>query len=104
MIPKPGKPGKFRPLRIPSINDRLVQEVIQTIIKPIYEIHFSNLSHGFRPNRGCHTVLKWINTNMKDSIWFIKGDIKSYFPSIDHKILMNILERKIQDSTILRLI
>jgi Reverse transcriptase (RNA-dependent DNA polymerase)/Type II intron maturase len=45
-----------------------------------------------------------MNTNMKDSIWFIEGDIKSYFPSIDHKILMNILERKIQDPTILRLI
>jgi len=68
MIPKPGKPGKFRPLGIPSINDRLVQEVIRTIIEPIYEMKFSNLSHGFRPNRSCHTALKWINTNMKDSI------------------------------------
>jgi group II intron reverse transcriptase/maturase len=104
MIPKPGKPGKFRPLGIPSINDRLVQEVIRTIIEPIYELNFSNLSHGFRPNRSCHTALKWVNTNMKDSIWFIEGDIKSYFPSIDHKILMKILERKIQDTTILRLI
>lgn len=104
MIPKPGKPGKFRPLGIPSINDRLVQEVIRSIIEPIYEMNFSKLSHGLRPNRGCHTALKWMNTNMKDSIWFIKGDIKSYFPSIDHKILMKILERRIQDPTILRLI
>lgn len=104
MIPKPGKPGKFRPLGIPSINDRLVQEVIRTILEPIYELNFSHLSHGFRPNRGCHTALKWMNTNMKDSIWFIEGDIKSYFPSIDHQILMKILERKIQDPTILRLI
>lgn len=104
MIPKPGKPGKFRPLGIPSINDRLVQEVIRTILEPIFELNFSYFSHGFRPNRGCHTALKWMNTNMKDSIWFIEGDIKSYFPSIDHKILMKILERKIQDPTILRLI
>jgi group II intron reverse transcriptase/maturase len=104
MIPKPGKPGKLRPLGIPSINDRLVQEVIRTILEPIYELNFSNLSHGFRPNRSCHTALKWINTNMKDSIWFIEGDIKSYFPSIDHTILMKILERKIKDTTILRLI
>ena len=102
MIPKPGNPGKFRPLGIPSINDRLVQEVIRSIIEPIYEIQFSNLSHGFRPNRCCHTALKSLNTKMKDSIWFIKGDI--HFPSIDQKILMNILERKIQDPTILRLI
>lgn len=104
LIPKPGKAVKFRPLGIPSINDRLVQEVIRTIIEPIYELKFSNLSHGFRPNRGCHTALKWMNTNMKDSIWFIEGDIKSYFPSIDHNILMKILERRIQDPTILKLI
>lgn len=104
MIPKSGKPGKFRPLGIPSINDRLVQEVIRTIIEPIYELDFSNQSYGFRPNRGCHTALKWMNTNMKDSVWFIEGDIKSYFPSIDHNTLMKILERRIQDPTILRLI
>jgi group II intron reverse transcriptase/maturase len=104
MIPKPGKPENFRPLGIPSIHDRLVQEVLRSIIEPMYEIQLSNLSHGFRPNRGCHTALKWINTNMKDSIWFIEGDIKSYFPSIDQKIIMNILERKIKDPTILRLI
>lgn len=104
MIPKPGKPGKFRPLGIPSINDRLVQEVLRSILEPIYELSFNNQSHGFRPNRGCHTALKWMNTNMKDSIWFIEGDIKSYFPSIDHKILMKLLGRKIQDPTILRLI
>ena len=67
-------------------------------------MNFSKLSHGFRPNRGCHTALKWMNTNMKDSIWFIEGDIKSYFPTIDPKILMKILERKIQYPTILRLI
>lgn len=103
-IPKPGKPGKFSPLGIPAIHDRLVQEVIRTILEPIFELKFSNLSHGFRPNRSCHTALKWMNTNMKDSIWFIEGDIKSSFPSIDHKILMKILERKIQDPTILKLI
>nr|YP_009710751.1 group II intron reverse transcriptase/maturase [Amanita thiersii]QFZ98699.1 group II intron reverse transcriptase/maturase [Amanita thiersii] len=103
-IPKPGKPGKLRPLGIPSINDRLVQEVIRTIIEPIYELDFHNQSYGFRPNRGCHTALKWMNTNMKDSIWFIEGDIKSYFPSIDHKTLMKLLEKRIQDPTILKLI
>jgi group II intron reverse transcriptase/maturase len=104
MIPKPGKPGKLRPLGIPSINDRIVQEVIQTIIEPIYELNFSNLSHGFRPRRSCHTALKWINTNMKDSIWYIEGDIQNYFPSINHKILMKLIERRVKDPTILRLI
>lgn len=104
MISKPGKPGKLRPLGIPSINDRLVQEVLRTILEPIYEFKFSQFSHGFRPNRSCHTALKWMNTNMKDSKWFIEGDIESYFTTIDHKILIKILERNIQDLTILRLI
>lgn len=103
-IPKPGKPGKYRPLGIPSINDRLVQQVIRIIIEPIFELKFSNSSHGFRPNRSCHTALKWLNTNMKDSIWYIEGDIKNYFNTINHQILMNILEKKIQDHTILKLI
>lgn len=67
MIPKPGKPGKFRPLGIPSINDRLVQEVIRSIIEPIYEFSFSDKSFGFRPNRSCHIALKYLNTRMKDS-------------------------------------
>ena len=103
LIPKPGKLVK-RPLGIPSINDRLVQEVIRSIIEPLYEINFSDSSYAFRGNRGCHTALKSMNTHMKDSIWFIEGDIKNYFPSIDHEILMNIIKRKIQDPIILKLI
>lgn len=63
MIPK-----KKRPLGIPTINDRLVQEVIRSIIEPIFEVNFSDQSHGFgRPNRSCHTALKWMYTEMKDS-------------------------------------
>ena len=69
MIPKPGKPSKFRPLGIPSINDRLIQEVIRTIIEPIYKIHFSNLSHGFRPNRGCHTALIFLKERFKTQLF-----------------------------------
>jgi group II intron reverse transcriptase/maturase len=103
-IPKPGKPGQTRPLGIPAINDRLVQEVIRSIIEPIFELNFSNQSHGFRPNRSCHTALKWINTNMKDSVWFVEGDIKSYFPTINHNKLIEIIEGKIKDPLVLKLI
>ena len=104
MIPKPGKPGKKRPLGIPAINDRLVQEVVRTIIEPIFELSFNNQSHGFRPNRGCHTALKWVNTRMKDSIWFIEGDIKSYFPTVDHEVLMKLISKRVQDPIIIKLI
>ena len=104
LIPKPGKPGRFRPLGIPSINDRLVQEVLRTIIEPIYELQFSDLSHGFRPNRSCHTALKLMNTRMKDSVWFVEGDIKSYFPTIDHEVLMKIMNKQIRDTYVLKLL
>lgn len=104
MIPKPGKPNKFRPLGIPSINDRLVQEVIKMIIEPIFEMNFNDNSFGFRPNRDCQLALKYLNTKMKDSIWFVEGDIKSYFDTIDHKILMSIITKRIQDPIILKLI
>jgi group II intron reverse transcriptase/maturase len=102
-IPKPGTKKK-RPLGIPSINDRLVQEVIKSTIEPIFETNFSNLSHGFRPNRSCHIALKGINTHMKDSVWFIEGDIKSYFPTINHDVLMKLIEKRIQDPLLLKLI
>lgn len=104
MIPKPGKPDKFRPLGIPSINDRLVQEVIKMIIEPIFETTFNENSFGFRPNRDCHLALKYLNTKMKDSVWFIEGDIKSYFDTIDHVILMRLIEKRIKDPIIIKLI
>jgi group II intron reverse transcriptase/maturase len=104
MIPKAGKPGKLRPLGIPSINDRLVQEVMRSIIEPIFELNFSNNSYGFRPNRSCHLALKHINTKMKDSIWFIEGDIKSYFDTIDHSVLISLITKRVQDPLIIGLI
>jgi retron-type reverse transcriptase len=85
-----------------SKNNLIVQEIIRIIIEPIFELNFSKHSHGYRPNCNCHTALKWMNSNMKDCKWFIKGDIKNY--NIDHKILMRILEQKIQDPIILKLI
>lgn len=63
MILKPGKYGKFRQLGIPSINDRLVQEVLKMIMEPIFETTFNENSFGFRPNRDCQLALKFINTN-----------------------------------------
>nr|YP_009546692.1 reverse transcriptase [Heterodermia speciosa]AYP35432.1 reverse transcriptase [Heterodermia speciosa] len=104
VISKAEKKKNFIPLGIAAINDRLVQEVIRSIIEPIFEFGFSNNSQGFRPNRSCHTALKSIKTRMKDSIWFIEGDLKSYFPTIHHEILMKILELKIQYPRILKLI
>lgn len=104
IIPKPGKPGKGRLLGIPTINDRLVQEVIRTVIEPIFELNFNNQSHGFRPNRSCHTALKWIYTQMKSSTWYVEGDIKSYLLTINHEKLMELIERRVKDKKLTGLI
>lgn len=91
------KNGKKRPLGIQSIDDKLVQEVIRMILESIYDYNFKKTSHGFRPNKSCHTALKSIQLGFTGVKWFVEGDILAYFDSIDHHILINILRRRIKD-------
>jgi len=76
-IPKPN--GKVRPLGIPTWSDKLLQEVLRTILETFYEPQFSQYSHGFRPERGCHTALQDIQQMWTGTRWFIEGDISKYF-------------------------
>lgn len=69
------KNGKLRPLGIPSVDDKLVQEIVRMILESIYDDSFSERSHGFRPNRSCHTALKQIKCEFTAVKWFIEGDI-----------------------------
>ena len=100
----PKKNGKTRPLGIPTWTDKLAQEVIRLILSAYYEPQFSDRSHGFRPERGCHTALTVIDRTCSGTKWFIEGDIRGCFDNIDHKILMSILSDKIKDNRFLRLI
>ena len=100
----PKKNGKKRPLGIPSFEDKLLQEVIRMILEAIYEGYFENCSHGFRPNRSCHTALTQIQTTFTGVKWFIEGDIKGFFDNINHDILIEILKERIDDERFLRLI
>src|SRR4051794_28338223 len=77
LIPKSN--GKMRPLGIPSWSDKLVQEVMRSILEAYYEPQFSSNSHGFRPDRGCHTALESIYYRWKGVVWFIEGDFKGCF-------------------------
>lgn len=100
----PKKNGKKRPLGIPSFNDKLVQEVLREILEAIYEPNFNNNSHGFRPNRSCHTALHQVKTTCKGANWVIEGDIESFFDNINHLKMIQILQRKINDGRFIGLI
>ncbi|MFD0717706.1 reverse transcriptase domain-containing protein [Paenibacillus sp. GCM10027626] len=96
---------KQRPLGLPTWSDKLLQEVIRLILEAYFEPQFSNTSHGFRSNRGCHTALGAIRAKdgWKSVKWFVEGDIRDCFGSIDHDILVGILADKITDNRFLRL-
>lgn len=98
------KKGGQRPLGLPSFDDKLVQSVVKVILESIYDKGFAEESHGYRPNRSCHTALKHIVDRFNGAKWFIEGDIKGFFDNIDHHILINILRRRIKDEKLIRLI
>jgi group II intron reverse transcriptase/maturase len=102
----PKKNGKLRPLGLPTWSDKLLQEVIRLILEAYYEPQFSDKSHGFRKSRGCQPALEAIKSKdgWKSVKWFVEGDISDCFGSIDHEILIRIMEKKIVDNRFLRLI
>ena len=94
---------KKRPLGIPSTDDKLVQEIIRMLLEAIYEPTFSENSHGFRPNRSCHTALTQIQGTFTGVRWMIEGDIKACFDCFDHHVLIGLLRRRIKDEAFLSL-
>lgn len=100
----PKEKGGTRPLGIQNFTEKLVQEVLRMLLEAYYEPRFRDSSHGFRPDRGCHTALKELQYRFKGSSWFIEGDIKGCFDSIDHEVLLAILARDIHDGRLLNLI
>lgn len=100
----PKKNGKKRPLGIPSFRDKLLQEAVRMVLEAIYEPVFDSNSHGFRPNKSCHTALRQISSDFTGITWFIEGDIKGCFDNIDHEVLIAILGKKIKDSKFLNII
>jgi RNA-directed DNA polymerase len=104
-IPKTN--GRLRPLGIPSIRDRIVQEALRMILEPIYEAGFSQYSFGFRPNRCTMDAVRcilWSTHERKRFFWVIEGDISSYFDTINHRKLLKVLRRRIDDKRLLELI
>lgn len=111
LIPKPGKPGKMRPLGIPTLKDRLVQMALKLVLEPIFEADFYPTSYGFRPGRSTHDALATAQYKLLPDCggpckyrYVIEGDIKGCFDAIDHHVLMERVRRRIGDRKVLRLI
>lgn len=102
-IAKKNNPAKKRPLGIPSGEDKIVQEVVRMLLEAIYEPVFSPHSHGFRPNRSCHTALMEIQRTCTGTVWFVEGDITACFDSFDHHILIDLLRKRIDDEKFIAL-
>lgn len=103
-IPKPGTTEK-RPLGIPTVRDRVVQAALRNVLEPIFEKDFSAHSYGFRPGRGCKGALRRVDALLYQGYTFIvDADLKSYFDTIPHDILMARLREKITDNAVLTLV
>lgn len=94
-IPKAN--GNMRPLGIASTEDKIVQQAIKIVLDNIFEPKFSNLSHGFRPKRSCHTALEQIYYKWRGVKWFIEVDLTKCFDRINHPILLSLINRYFDD-------
>lgn len=102
-IPKPN--GKQRPLGIPSVADRVVQQAAAQVLSGIYDSTFSDHSYGFRPNRSAHDAMKDVLNNLNSGYdWVIDLDIEKYFDTVNHDKLISILREKVNDKRTLHLI
>jgi group II intron reverse transcriptase/maturase len=102
-IPKPD--GRKRPLGIPAVRDRIVQMAAKLILEPVFEADFQDCSYGFRPKRSATDALEAIRRRAnKEGHVVLDADIRDYFGSIDHKLLMKLLEWRVSDRRVLKLV
>lgn len=101
----PKADGKERPLGIPTVKDRIIQAAMKIVIEPIFEADFKDCSYGFRPKRNQHQALEVIRKACNNrGNYVLDGDIKGYFDNINHKKLMMLVEKRISDRRICKMI
>lgn len=100
----PKADGKQRPLGIPTIKDRVVQMATKLVIEPIFEADFRDCSFGYRPNRNAHQAFVQIRKATKNAYWVVDVDIKGFFDNINQEKLMKLVEMRICDRRVLKLI
>ncbi len=104
-IPKPNKINELRPLGIPALRDRVLMSAAKLVLEPIFEADFKPESYGFRPKRNTHQALDEIRINANLGAHFVlDADIKSCFDEIDHDALMALIEKRISDKSMLKLL
>ena len=104
-IPKPGQPEARRPLGIPTVRDRVAQMAVKIVIEPLFEADFKPCSYGFRPKRTPRMALNEIVKSIQEGYTHVVDvDLKSYFDTIDHDILLDLVCRRVGDTRVLRMI
>jgi retron-type reverse transcriptase len=103
-IPKPGS-AETRPLGIPTVTDRVVQQAVRLLLEPIFEHRFAEHSYGFRPERGCHDALRRVNGQLVEGHGYVVDiDIQGYFDAINQTRLMKLVEEEVADGELLEVI
>lgn len=100
-IPKPD--GKQRPLGIPTIRDRIVQQACKIVIEPIFEANFLDSSYGFRPKRDAKQATEKVKKELYKNWYVVDADIQGYFDNINHEILLGLLNHRISDRRVIKL-
>jgi group II intron reverse transcriptase/maturase len=101
----PKEPGKFRPLGIPAVRDRIAQEVVRRLLHPIFEPLFHDASFGFRPGRNCHQALSRVLELHEEGFQVVlDADLKGFFDNLSHAVIMAAVAAQVADGNILRLV
>jgi group II intron reverse transcriptase/maturase len=105
MIPKAGQPGKYRPLGIPSVYDRVCQQALVNRLEPIFEPVFDAASFGYRRGRSTKDALRKIWGELAEGHeWIVDADLRNFFGSVEHEKLLTLVGQRIADGRVLRLI
>lgn len=101
----PKADGRQRPLGIPAIRDRVVQAAVKVVLEPIFEADFRDSSYGFRPKRSAHQAMEQLRVGVnRGESWVVDADIEAFFDRIDHGVLMSLVEKRISDRRMLKLL